>query len=179
MHDPHTKTAYSLKPSPTHAPEDTAKFAAHGGPHSGAMKAWGRLWPHHGSPDWSRLLAGPVTLWGTQAAPEGQTLWKGPTLEQFVKNCSLRERLMLEKFVESCLLWEEHSGAEKVCEEKRVAEIKVWRIDCNPHSLSPCATQAEKSGVKLSLWKTEGLVESILRFGFISHYPILIWFAVS
>lgn len=39
MHDTHTKTAYSLKPSPTHAPEDTAKFAAHGGPHSGAMKA--------------------------------------------------------------------------------------------------------------------------------------------
>lgn len=42
MHDPHTKPAYSLKPSPTHAPEDTTKFAAHRGPHSGAMKAqWG------------------------------------------------------------------------------------------------------------------------------------------
>lgn len=35
MLDPHTKTAYSLKPSPTQAPEDTAKFAA--------MKAQGRL----------------------------------------------------------------------------------------------------------------------------------------
>lgn len=43
MHDPHTKTAYSLKPSLTHAPEDTAQFAAHGGPPSGAMKAQGGL----------------------------------------------------------------------------------------------------------------------------------------
>lgn len=66
-HDPHTKTAYSLKPSPTQAPEDTAKFATHGGPHSGAMEAQGGLWPPHtmGSPGWNWLLAGPVTLWRT------------------------------------------------------------------------------------------------------------------
>lgn len=69
MHDPPTKTAYSLKQSPTPAPEDTAKFAAHGGPQSEAMKAQGGLW-----------------LPMEQAAPERLTPWKEPTPEQFVKN---------------------------------------------------------------------------------------------
>ena len=41
------------------------------------------------------------------------TLWKGPTLEQFMKDCSL-----LEKFVEDCLPWEgPHTGAGEECEE--------------------------------------------------------------
>ena len=38
--------------------------------------------------------------------------WKGPTLEQFVKNCSPWEGLMLEKFMKDCLPWEgAHGGA--------------------------------------------------------------------
>ena len=46
------------------------------------------------------------------------TLWKGPTLGQFMKNCSLWEGLMLEKFKEDCLLWEgPHTGAEEEHEE--------------------------------------------------------------
>ncbi|GAB0206729.1 zinc finger and BTB domain-containing protein 5 [Grus japonensis] len=78
-----------------------------------------------GSPRWSRLLAGPVDPWrdepswsrfaGRSCDPVGNpcwssvvlkvcTLWKRPTLEQFMKNCSLWEGLMLEKFVEDCLL---------------------------------------------------------------------------
>lgn len=34
------------------------------------------------------------------------TPWKGPMLEPFVKNCSLGERLTLEKLVEDCDTWE-------------------------------------------------------------------------
>ena len=42
----------------------------------------------------------------------------GPTLEQFMKNCSLWEGLVLEKFVEDCLPWEgPHAGAGEECEE--------------------------------------------------------------
>ena len=44
--------------------------------------------------------------------------WKGPTLEQLVKNCSPREGLTLEKVVEDCLLWEgPHAGVGEECEE--------------------------------------------------------------
>ena len=59
-----------------------------------------------GHPRWSSLLL------------KDCTLWKGPTLEQFVKNCSPWEGLMLEKFVEDCLPWEgPHTGAGEECEE--------------------------------------------------------------
>ena len=49
---------------------------------------------------WSRLLL------------EDYGLRKGPTLEQFMKNCSPWEGRMLEKFMEDCLPWEgHHAGA--------------------------------------------------------------------
>ncbi|GAB0189758.1 zinc finger and BTB domain-containing protein 5 [Grus japonensis] len=51
------------------------------------------------------------------------TPWKGPTLEQLVKNCSPWEGLTLEKFVEDCLLWVgPHAGAGEEYEEEGVAE---------------------------------------------------------
>lgn len=35
-----------------------------------------------------------------------------------MKNCSLRDGLMMEKFVEDCFLWEgPHTGAREECEE--------------------------------------------------------------
>lgn len=45
------------------------------------------------------------------------TLWKAPTLEQFMKNCCPREGLVSEKFMEDCLSWERpHAGAgRRVC----------------------------------------------------------------
>ncbi|GAB0185411.1 AN1-type zinc finger protein 5-like [Grus japonensis] len=64
-----------------------------------------------GSPHWSRLLAGPGAPWREEPVLDPCwsslvlkvcTLWKGPTLEQFMKNCSLWEGLMLE-FMEDCL----------------------------------------------------------------------------
>ena len=58
------------------------------------------------SPRWSSLCL------------EDCSPWKGPALEQFVKNCSPWEGLMLEKFLEDCLPWEgSHAGAGEECEE--------------------------------------------------------------
>ncbi|GAB0208704.1 zinc finger and BTB domain-containing protein 5 [Grus japonensis] len=71
--------------------------------HAGAS-SWQDLWREEPMPG---LLAGLVTLWGTphwsSLLLKVCTLWKGPTLEQFVKNCSPWEGLKLEKFVEDCL----------------------------------------------------------------------------
>ena len=60
-----------------------------------------------GDPCWSSLLL------------KDCTLWKGPTLEQFVENCcSLWEGLTLEKLVEDCVPREgPHTGAGEECEE--------------------------------------------------------------
>ncbi|KAK4828288.1 hypothetical protein QYF61_024953 [Mycteria americana] len=54
-----------------------------------------------------------------QSVPERLvTPWKGPMLEQLVKNCSPLEGFTLEEFVEDCLLWEGlHDGAGEECEE--------------------------------------------------------------
>ncbi|GAB0180906.1 AN1-type zinc finger protein 5-like [Grus japonensis] len=60
-----------------------------------------------GSPYWSSLLAGPVAPWKEE-----------PTLEQFVKNCSPWEGLILKKSMEDCLPWEgPNAGAGEECEE--------------------------------------------------------------
>lgn len=47
------------------------------------------------------LLSGPC-----RGPMQEQSVPEGPTLEHFVKNCSLWQGLMLEKFVGNCLLWE-------------------------------------------------------------------------
>ena len=80
------------------------------------------------SPQWSRLLAGPVDLWREELTLE-QVCWQGlrprgaPMLEQFVKSCSPWEGLTLEEFVVNCVLWEgPHTGAEEECEEEGEAE---------------------------------------------------------
>ena len=80
-----------------------------------------------GSLRWSRLLAGPVALWphgersrrwsrfsGRTCDPAGDPRWSSLLL----KDCTPREGLILEKFVEDCLLWEgPHAGAGEECEE--------------------------------------------------------------
>ncbi|KAF4793904.1 hypothetical protein TURU_106997 [Turdus rufiventris] len=94
--------------------------AAHGGPHTGAGCPKGGC-DSMESLSCSRLLAGSVAPWKeelcysrfagwthTAASSSGRTApcGKGPTLEQFIENCSLREGLKLEKAVENCLQWE-------------------------------------------------------------------------
>jgi len=59
-----------------------------------------------GDPRWSSLLL-------KDCIP-----WNRPTVEQFMKNCSLWEGLMLDKFIEDYLPWESpHTGAGAECEE--------------------------------------------------------------
>ena len=86
-----------------HLKEAVVLWEAHAGAGS-----WQDLWTcgERGVHAGAGLLAGLVTL------------WKGPMLEQFMKDCSPREGLMLEKFVEDCLPWEgPHAGAGEECEE--------------------------------------------------------------
>jgi len=59
-----------------------------------------------GDPRWSRLFL--------KDCPP----WKGPALEEFVKNSSPQQGLMLKKFVEDCLPWvAPHVGSGEECEE--------------------------------------------------------------
>lgn len=74
MHDPHTKTAYSLKPSPTHAPEDKPNLHPMEDPTVQPLKPKGDCDPM-GTPGWSRLLAGPVTPWREELRLE-QACWQ-------------------------------------------------------------------------------------------------------
>jgi len=73
---------------------------------------------------WSRLLAGPVDLGREEPTPEQVCCrtcdpWKGPMLEQFMKNGSPWEAFMLEQFMEDHLPWEgPHAGAEEEREEE-------------------------------------------------------------
>lgn len=82
------------------------------------------------SPCWSRFVARAVTPQRTHAGAvlsQGMQPWKGPMVEQFMKNCSLWEGLILEKSMDDCLLWEgPHAGAKEECEsspeEERTSE---------------------------------------------------------
>lgn len=60
----------------------------------------------------SKILPGPADPWGEEPVVEQVcwqelvTSWEGPTLEQFVNNCSLWKGFGLEKLVVDGLLWE-------------------------------------------------------------------------
>lgn len=74
-----------------------------------------------------------------------QDLWpqRGPTLEQFVQNCSLWDGLTLERFLEDSLPWEGLHVTQEKYEEKEMASWATQR------------KEVEKSGMKLSLWGPE------------------------
>jgi len=64
------------------------------------------------------------------------TTWKGPILKQFVKNCSLREGLMLEKFMGDSILWEgPNAGGGEEREEGGVADMKRYELTATPFSI--------------------------------------------
>jgi len=113
-----------------------------------------------GSPHWSRLLAGPrrpverSPHWsrfvGRTCDPEGDpcwsslflkdyTPWKRHTLQQFMKNYSLQEGPVLEKFVEDFFPWVgPHTGAVKECEEEGMAETKCDELTQSPFPVPLC-----------------------------------------
>jgi len=56
-------------------------------------------------------------------------------LEQFVKNCSPWEGVILEKLLKDCVSWERpHAGAGEECEEEGVAETKRYEVTTTPIS---------------------------------------------
>ena len=68
-----------------------------------------------------------------------------PTLEQFMKNCSLWEGLTLEKFVEDCLPWEgSHAGAGEECEEEGMAETTRYELTITPMPCPPAPLAGRK-----------------------------------
>jgi len=73
--------------------------------------SWQDLWTH----------GGPTLEW---LVPEGLCPMGRPTLEQFVRNCSLWVGFTLEKFMEHYIPWEgSHAKAGEECEEEGVAVI--------------------------------------------------------
>jgi len=136
----------------------------------------GRACDPMGDPCWSSLLL------------KDCTPWKGPTLGKFLKSCSPWEGLTLEKLVENCLLWEgPHAGAGEECEESspwggRSGRDNVCWTDRNFHAPSPLCFSGgggTETGVKLSPERREGWGEGVLRSGFISRYPTLIWLVMN
>ncbi|KAK4823757.1 LOW QUALITY PROTEIN: hypothetical protein QYF61_006053 [Mycteria americana] len=114
-----------------------------------------------GSQHWSRLLAGPVNPWG-----EEPMLEQGPTLEQFVKNCSPWEGLTLEKFMEDSVshgrdptLEQGKSVRSPPPEEEGAAETTSDELTATSTPRSPvllAGRRWRKLGVKLSLGRREG-----------------------
>jgi len=63
-----------------------------------------------------------------------------------VKNCSLWEGAMLEKFMEDCLLWEgPHTGAGEECEEEGAAETKCDELTTTPIPHPPALLRGEEA----------------------------------
>jgi len=94
------------------------------------------------------------------------TPWKGPTLGQFMKNCSPWEGLKLEQgqSVRSPPPKEE-GAAETTCDELTTAPI--------PHP--PASLGGRRQKIRSKVWEQgRGRGKVFLRYGFISHYPILI-----
>lgn len=87
-----------------------------------------------------------------------------------MKNNSMWEGLMVEKFVKYCLLWEgSHTGVEEELVEEGAAKTMCYE----PTYYTPHTSLRErrwiKLGMKLSPGRREGWGKDILRFGFISH----------
>jgi len=103
-----------------------------------------------------------------------------------MKSCSPWEGLTLEKFVENCLPWAgPHTGAGEECEESSPEEEGAAETTCDeltitpiPHPPAPLGGGGRETGVKLSLGR-EGWGEGVLRSGFISHYPTLIFLVMN
>ena len=145
---------------------------------------WKDLWTH-GAHTAAGLLAGLVIPWGTHAgavcswktARHGRDpCWSSSWRTAACGKDSHWRSLWWRSVVGGATHWSRGGvwGGRSSRENK-------WWIDCNPHSPSHCATsgeEAENTGVKLSPEKREGWGKNILRFGFISDCPALIWLVI-
>ncbi|GAB0178075.1 EH domain-containing protein 4 [Grus japonensis] len=79
------------------------------------------------NPYWSRLLTRPVDPWREEPTPE-QVCWQDPMVEPrwsslFLRDSTLWEGPMLDKFVENCLPWVgPHAEAGDKCDKEGVAK---------------------------------------------------------
>lgn len=90
------------------------------------------------------LLVGPVTPWGTHIG--AGCAWRtGPTLGQFMRDCSPWEALMLKNLVENCLqgVGETPCWRREQCEAKGAAVMCNY---CNTHSPFRSKFGARKKG---------------------------------
>jgi len=107
---------------------------------------------------WSRFA-------GRTCDPVGDPHWSS----LFLKDCTLWEGPMLERFMDDCLQWmRPHSPLLLQCEEEGAAETTCDELTTTPHSPSPCTAWewgwkacgsggVEKLGVKLSLGRKGGV----------------------
>lgn len=77
---------------------------------------------------------------------------KGPTLQQFLKNCSLWEGIILEKFVGSCLPWELSSMLEQGKGFIPEEELETTCDELTPIPISLCLCIAENSCCCMKGW---------------------------
>lgn len=116
------RTEIPLQPMEIHGAKQRSSYTS-GRPHA---RADGYLKEIHGKLALEQAAgrtSDPVeAMWALkQCEPEGLHPWSGPTLEKFVKNCSLREGSTLEGFIGDCLLWEgPHPGV-------LTLRSKVWQ----------------------------------------------------
>lgn len=106
-----------------------------------------RICGPRGDPRWSSLSL------------KESTLWKGPTMEQLVKNCRLWEGLTLNKLVQDNLPWEEpHTGTEQGYEEfcpwGGRSSNKMWWSDSSPIPL--CLSDESRREIEWRWAQEEG-----------------------
>lgn len=95
---------------------------------------------------------------------------EGPVLELFIENCTLCKGLLLEKFVQDGLPWEQPN------KRKEQQKYDVMNLPQFPSSFS-CATgeeELEKPGIKMSLEKGESFGEGVFKFCFIFSFLIIL-----
>ena len=113
---------------------------------------WQELWPV-GDPHWSSLFLMDCTP------------WRGPMLEQFLKNYSPSEGSNPEPFMKDYILWEgPHPGAREQLEEEGAAERSCCGLTRIPIPHHPGPLRAGRNeGVMLSLGRREEQGKSVKR----------------
>lgn len=101
------------------------------------------------------------------------TLWNRPTVENFVKHCSLWEGFILQKFMEDCV-------EQRKCEKsspwrERNGRGNMWWTDCNSHSPVPLHCR-EFWGRRNQEWRRQAGGKHIKIW---THYPTLIWVIIN
>lgn len=147
-------------------------------------RQWSRDSPAaHGGPRWSTRM--PKGGWDLKPVRSMGSLYSS----RFPSHEELQPvgRTLVGEVQENCLLWEgTHAGAGK-CEESslwgdgRCRDNVINWPQHSPHSLHPGTVQGKEVQHlrMLSPGARDRWGQGVLRFNFISHYPIWIWWAIN